>query len=86
MKHVGDHKNYNTLAIKAFFKTVDRDVTPDPDLKGRNKSRPDTVQTTPLFDLNPPSNDIFNEFVPDTTRLPTSNTVIQQPRDSITQR
>jgi hypothetical protein len=38
MKHVGDYKNCNMLAVEAFFKTVDRDVTPDLDLKGRNKS------------------------------------------------
>jgi hypothetical protein len=76
MKHVRDHKNYNTLIIEAFFKTIDRDITLNLDLKGKNKSRPDTVQMTPLFDLNPPFNDVFNEFVLNITRLLASNTVI----------
>jgi hypothetical protein len=76
MKHVRDYKNCNTLAVEAFFKTVDRDVTPDLDLKGKNKSRPDIVRTTPLFDLDPPFDDVFNEFVPDIARLLASNTVI----------
>ena len=76
MKYIGDYKNCNTLTVKAFFKTIDRDIIPDPNPKDRNKSQPDTIQTTSLFNLDSPSNNIFNEFVPDITGLPTSNTVI----------
>ena len=43
MKHIRDYKNYNTLAIEAFFKIIDRDVTLDLNLKGKNKSRLDIV-------------------------------------------
>ena len=76
MKYIGDYKNCNIFTIKAFFKTINRDIIPDPDPKSRNKSRPDTIRTIPLFDLDPPSDNVFNEFVPDTTGLPASNTVI----------
>jgi hypothetical protein len=76
MKHAGDYKNCNTLAVKAFYKTVDRAVTLKPNLKDKTKSRLDTVRVTPLFDTDLPFNDPFNDFVPDTARSTISNTVI----------
>jgi hypothetical protein len=86
MKHAGDHKNYNTLVIKAFYKTVDRVVTLEPNHKDNNKSRLNIVQVTPLFDIDPPSDNPFNDFVLNITKSSISNTVIPQPRDLITNR
>jgi hypothetical protein len=76
MKHVRDHKNYNTLIIKAFFKIINRDITLDLNLKDKNKSRLDIVQMTPLFHLNPPFNNVFNEFILDIVKLLISNIII----------
>jgi hypothetical protein len=76
MKHARDYKNCNTLAVKAFFKTIDQVITLEPKPKAKNKSRLDIVQATPLIDLNPPSNDVFNDFVLDTTRVLISYIVI----------
>jgi hypothetical protein len=80
MKHVRDYKNYNTLIIKAFFKTVDRVISLKPNLKAKNKSRPDIIRVIPFLNLNAPFNDVFNDvfndFVLDIIGLPLSKTVI----------
>jgi hypothetical protein len=76
MKYARDHKNCNTLAIKAFYKTIDRAIMPELNPKDKTKSRLNTVQVTPLFDTDPPFNDPFNDFVLDITRSSIFNTVI----------
>ena len=77
MKYVRDYKNCNTLVVKAFFKIVNRAIMLELDLKDKtNKSRPDIIRVIPLFDIDPPSDNPFNDFVPDIARLLTSKTVI----------
>ena len=77
MKHIRDYKNYNTLIIKAFFKTIDRAITLELDLKDKtNKSRSDIIRVIPLFDIDPPFNDPFNDFVLDTIELLISKIII----------
>ncbi len=49
---------------------------PKPNLKAKNKSRPDTIRVNPLLNLDAPSNNVFNDFVPNTTSLPLSKTII----------
>jgi hypothetical protein len=86
MKQYGDQKNCNTLAIEAFYKTIDRAHTPEVP-KATTKARPTSIRETPLdFEPTSPEDDVFSGYVPDTTSLPIYKSSVQKPRDSITNR
>jgi hypothetical protein len=86
IKQYGDQKVCNTLAIKAFYKTIDRAYTPKVP-KITTKARLTSIREIPLdFEPTSPEDDVFSGYVPDTTSLPIYKSSLPKPRDSITNR